>query len=199
MTAGFVVHRWTGVEIKALREAKRLSIKDFAAELGISEGALGKWEARGEAAVPRAFNQQLFDTCLARVTDEERARLIVWREKGSMPRRVEPEAEPSVTEPVAWYEQPVVRVALARRDIAAVYRALQRAGTSQREIASMTGQSQSEVSEVLSGRRVLSYDLLERIMRGLGVPRGYMGLAYEEESAVLAYVAGAPWRRKAHP
>ena len=38
--------------------------------------------------------------------------------------------------------------------------------------------SQSEISEIISGRRaVVSYDVLVRIGDGLGVPRGWMGLA----------------------
>lgn len=73
-----------------------------------------------------------------------------------------------------------MRIALANRDIAAVYRILQKHGVSQRKIAAMTEQSQSEISEILGGRRVLSYDVLVRIADGLGVPRGWMGLAMVE-------------------
>lgn len=52
----------------------------------------------------------------------------------------------------------------------------------QREIGELTGQSQSEVSEILSGERVVqSYDLLIKIADGLRVPRGWMGLAYAGE------------------
>ena len=47
----------------------------------------------------------------------------------------------------------------------------------------MTGQSQSEVSEILKGRRVLAYDLLVRIVQGLGIPRELMGLGYGERGA----------------
>lgn len=73
---------------------------------------------------------------------------------------------------------PAARAALARHDIAAVYRLLRDAGVSQRQIAAMTGQSQSEVSEILRGRQVQGYDLLVRICEGLEVPRQCMGLAY---------------------
>jgi transcriptional regulator with XRE-family HTH domain len=59
---------------------------------------------------------------------------------------------------------------------------LQRYGISQRRIAALTTQSQSEISEILAGRRVVSYDVLVRIADGLRVPRGWMGLAYEEEA-----------------
>jgi transcriptional regulator with XRE-family HTH domain len=78
-----------------------------------------------------------------------------------------------------------MRAALAARDIAMVFRLLQRCGVSQRRIAALTGQSQSEISEILGGRQVVSYDVLLRIADGLGVPRGHMGLAYDEGTAVL--------------
>ncbi|HEU5109077.1 MAG TPA: helix-turn-helix transcriptional regulator, partial [Micromonosporaceae bacterium] len=77
-----------------------------------------------------------------------------------------------------------MRTALAAREVSSVYRLLRRTGVSQRQIAAMTGQSQSEVSEILKGRQVMAYDVLARIADGLGVPRGYMGLAYDEVTAV---------------
>ncbi|MFC4585860.1 helix-turn-helix domain-containing protein [Sphaerisporangium corydalis] len=80
----------------------------------------------------------------------------------------------------AIWERPQMRQALAVRDIATVYLLLQRVGVSQRRIAALTGQSQSEISEILNGRQVMAYDVLVRIADGLGAPRGYMGLAYED-------------------
>ncbi|MCX2729854.1 helix-turn-helix transcriptional regulator [Saccharopolyspora sp. NFXS83] len=76
-----------------------------------------------------------------------------------------------------------VRDALAVRDIGTVYRALRAHGVSQSRIAQLTGQAQSEVSDVLNGRAVRSYDLLSRIATGLGIPRGWMGLAGEDRPA----------------
>jgi len=43
---------------------------------------------------------------------------------------------------------------LAARDIAGLYRVLKVEGVTQQTIAALTGQSQSEVSELLKGRRV---------------------------------------------
>ncbi|SEP53849.1 helix-turn-helix transcriptional regulator [Amycolatopsis saalfeldensis] len=83
----------------------------------------------------------------------------------------------------AW-EQADMRAALAAREVSSVYRLLRKHGVSQRQIAAMTGQSQSEVSEILKGRQVMAYDVLTRIADGLGVPRGYMGLAYDETTAI---------------
>ena len=83
----------------------------------------------------------------------------------------------------AW-EKPDMREALSKREISTVYRLLRQHGVSQRQIAAMTGQSQSEVSEILKGRQVMAYDVLTRISDGLGVARGYMGLAYDEATAI---------------
>jgi predicted XRE-type DNA-binding protein len=79
-------------------------------------------------------------------------------------------------DPEVW-EEPVMRLALAARDITTVYRLLQKIGFSQQRIAAMTGQSQPEVSSIIHGRKVMAYDVLSRICDGLGAPRGYMGLA----------------------
>src|SRR6266540_7482695 len=84
--------------------------------------------------------------------------------------------------PEEW-EKPEMRSALAAREVSTIYKLLRRRGVSQRQIAAMTGQSQSEVSEILKGRQVMAYDVLVRIADGLGVPRGYMGLAYDEVTA----------------
>ncbi|MGH3826220.1 MAG: helix-turn-helix domain-containing protein [Pseudonocardiaceae bacterium] len=84
-----------------------------------------------------------------------------------------------------------MKQALADRDISSVYRLLRRLGISQRHIAALTGQSQSEVSEILKGRQVMAYDVLVRISTGLGIPRGYMGLAYDPETGTSKAVLPA--------
>ncbi|MEV6925556.1 transcriptional regulator [Dactylosporangium sp. NPDC051485] len=85
-----------------------------------------------------------------------------------------------------------MRAALARRDLQVVYRRLGAIGISQRAIAAQTGVAQNEVFEVLRrGRRVTAYDVLSRIADGLGIPRGYMGLAYDDVAeASLDLAAG---------
>lgn len=86
------------------------------------------------------------------------------------------------------FEQMDMRRALADRDITQVYQLLVQAGISQAQIARQTGQSQSEVSEIISGRRVMAYDVLTRIADGLGIPRGYLGLACADaDGALVAY------------
>lgn len=81
-------------------------------------------------------------------------------------------------DPAIWAREDMA-TALASRDVGIMYRILQRHGISQRRIAALTGQSQSEISEILGGRRVVAYDVLVRIAAGLGIPRGFMGLAHD--------------------
>ncbi|MDL4776363.1 SUMF1/EgtB/PvdO family nonheme iron enzyme [Actinomadura xylanilytica] len=59
------VQRWSGLEARALREAKRVSQVDFAAEVGVSERLIAKWEKGKENMIPRPVNQQALDTVLA--------------------------------------------------------------------------------------------------------------------------------------
>lgn len=85
-----------------------------------------------------------------------------------------------------------MRIALAARDIGTVYRRLRGYGVSQRQIAELTGQSQSEVCEIIQGRKVMAYDVLVRIADGLGMPRGYLGLAYTANGGDSAYPEDDP-------
>jgi hypothetical protein len=52
----------------------RMSIRDFAAHLGVSVRVISKWEAGGEDYCPRPDSQAVLDTALARSTDEIRVR-----------------------------------------------------------------------------------------------------------------------------
>lgn len=58
------VDRWTGVETRALRRAKRMSLQAFAAHLGVSERTLSTWERRGSTVNIRDVNQAALDTSL---------------------------------------------------------------------------------------------------------------------------------------
>jgi transcriptional regulator with XRE-family HTH domain len=75
------------------------------------------------------------------------------------------------------WRQPWTAQVIASGDIAAVYRLLQQVGISQRRIAASTGQSQSEISEILRGRRVRDIRVLTRIVGALDLPRQAFGLA----------------------
>ena len=68
------VQRWSGLEVRALRDAMRMSLREFAAHLGVSERMVSKWEAGGEKIEPRPVNQAALDTCLTRTDPDTRAR-----------------------------------------------------------------------------------------------------------------------------
>ncbi|MGH3753750.1 MAG: helix-turn-helix domain-containing protein [Pseudonocardiaceae bacterium] len=86
---------------------------------------------------------------------------------------------PDPVDPVL-YRRDDLRKVLAGWDIAALYRFLNgHAGLSQRQIAARTGQNQSEVADILSGRRVVeNHRVLRRIAGGLAVPPERMGLSW---------------------
>lgn len=65
---------WTGAETKALRQAMRLSIRAFAAHLGIDARTVNKWEARGGTITLRPSTQSFMDTALNRAPEEVKAR-----------------------------------------------------------------------------------------------------------------------------
>ncbi|WP_101831098.1 SUMF1/EgtB/PvdO family nonheme iron enzyme [Frankia canadensis] len=68
--------RWTGREIRALREARRMSITAFAHHLGVAERTVSKWEAGRESIIPRPVNQEALDTVLRRSPPEVRDRFV---------------------------------------------------------------------------------------------------------------------------
>jgi hypothetical protein len=65
---------WSGREVRALREAKRMSIRAFAAHLGVSERMVSKWEAAGAGIHPRPVNQAALDSSLAASSSDEHVR-----------------------------------------------------------------------------------------------------------------------------
>jgi formylglycine-generating enzyme required for sulfatase activity len=69
-----IIRIWSGREIRALREAKRMSQREFAANLGVNERMVSKWEAGGEKMNPRPVNQAALDSSLATASLDEQAR-----------------------------------------------------------------------------------------------------------------------------
>lgn len=69
-----MVQQWSGREVRALREARRMSVRDFAAHLGISDRMVSKWEKGGETIHPRPINQAALDTSLKQADEDVRAR-----------------------------------------------------------------------------------------------------------------------------
>jgi transcriptional regulator with XRE-family HTH domain len=90
-----------------------------------------------------------------------------------------------------WDTDPVLD-ALAARDIAQLFRLVQReTKVSQSHLGVATGLSQAQVSEIISGsRRVSSIDVLTRIASGLGMPsRARITLLLGERNRTTAPVA----------
>lgn len=68
------VGQWTGRETRLLRHALRLTIRQFAEDLGVSVRTVSKWETNGTSRTPRPELQAALDTLFARATEEERLR-----------------------------------------------------------------------------------------------------------------------------
>lgn len=62
--AEITVTDWTAVEVRALRRARRMSVREFAAHLGVSDRAVSHWERLSSPVHPRAVNQAALDTSL---------------------------------------------------------------------------------------------------------------------------------------
>ncbi len=95
-----------------------------------------------------------------------------WGELASASQPAVPPVDPEL-----WRREDM-RAVLWARDIATVYRLiLEATGMSQHRLAALVGQAQSEVSEILKGRRVKDVAVLERIADRLGIPRELMSLS----------------------
>lgn len=68
------VVRWSGREARILRDALRMSVREFAAHLGYTTAAVSSWERRGEQGRLRAQTQRDLDTALRLAGDEVRER-----------------------------------------------------------------------------------------------------------------------------
>lgn len=88
----------------------------------------------------------------------------------------------STVDPAVW-QLARTRAALASRDMGDLFKILQARGLSQRAIAELTGQHQSEIHEIINGRAVTSLRVLERIADGLGIPREHIGLSVDRPCA----------------
>jgi DNA-binding transcriptional regulator YiaG len=67
-----VVANWSAIEICALRQARNLSVIDFAAHLGVTARVATMWEHTGTR--PRMVNQAALDTSLLQATAVEAER-----------------------------------------------------------------------------------------------------------------------------
>jgi transcriptional regulator with XRE-family HTH domain len=68
------VEEWSGAEVRLLRQARRMSVREFAKHLGVTDRMVSKWEAAGVAIRPRPINQEALDQSLLTCTPFERHR-----------------------------------------------------------------------------------------------------------------------------
>ncbi|WP_229400257.1 helix-turn-helix transcriptional regulator [Micromonospora okii] len=79
------VQKWSGREARELRHALRMTIRDFAEHLGVSERTVSKWEAGREAVQPRPELQATLDTALRRASDEAVSRFTAATSESAAP------------------------------------------------------------------------------------------------------------------
>lgn len=93
-----VVRLWSGRETRLLRESMRLSIRDFAARICVSERMVSTWEERAEKHIPRPANQKTLDLVLHAAEGHVKARFWELMGEQSIPVRpvstVAPDAVP---------------------------------------------------------------------------------------------------------
>lgn len=102
--------------------------------------------------------------------------------------------EPAKAIDISWLEavidgRPASEV-LAARDVGAIFRYLRGQGWSLTALCAATGLSETRIRSVMRrAQRITSYQVLERVALGLGIPRGAMGLAYTVDAG---YGCGPP-------
>ena len=69
-----VVDTWTGTHVKALREALRLSQREFAQRLGVAIRTVAAWDAGRDQIVPKPSSQEILDATLRMLSAEEQSR-----------------------------------------------------------------------------------------------------------------------------
>lgn len=70
------VEKWSGIEARALRLARRMSVRQFARHLGFNDAAVANWESRGARARLRYHTQEVLDTDLAQAPEDVQQRFI---------------------------------------------------------------------------------------------------------------------------
>ena len=76
------VVKWSGIEARALRLARRMSVREFARHLGFNDAAVSNWESRGSDARLRHHTQEVLDTDLARAPEDVRQRFAQALDSG---------------------------------------------------------------------------------------------------------------------
>jgi hypothetical protein len=69
-----LVGNWTGFEATLLRLARRMTVRQFAAHLGVTSRMITRWSTGGRSIRPRSEYQAVLDESLRRCTEVERRR-----------------------------------------------------------------------------------------------------------------------------
>ncbi len=69
-----VVARWTGREVRALREALRMSFRAFAKHLGVTAATVSGWERPSRPTPPSLATQAMLDQALTRADNDTKTR-----------------------------------------------------------------------------------------------------------------------------
>jgi len=84
-------------------------------------------------------------------------------------------------DPHIW-QRPELQDALADQDFQMIFDYLTRhENLSQHQLAKLLGRSQSQISEIMSGRKVQMYDVLVDFAKRLSIPRGSLGVAFYQD------------------
>jgi transcriptional regulator with XRE-family HTH domain len=101
-----VVQRWTGRETRLLRHSLRLTVREFAEDLGVDPRTVTKWESGGAGRQPRPELQRALDTVLHRAGDGERRRFLEARQDAPSLHS----SGPAAAEPSSRYWHPTSEV-----------------------------------------------------------------------------------------
>ncbi|SCL19878.1 Helix-turn-helix domain-containing protein [Micromonospora inyonensis] len=72
-----VVGRWTGRETRALREALRMTVHDFARHLGVAAATVSGWEHHHTPTPPKMATQAALDEALTLADTDTKARFLL--------------------------------------------------------------------------------------------------------------------------
>jgi DNA-binding transcriptional regulator YiaG len=110
--AGIAVGRWTGREIRALREALRMSVRVFAEYIGMSTAAVSGWEHRHEPSAPTLAAQALLDQALKLADPDAKTRFgLILAAPGSAGATCAPQVETATSGSVTPIHRPELAAA----------------------------------------------------------------------------------------
>jgi tetratricopeptide (TPR) repeat protein len=98
------VRRWTGREAGLLRLALRMSVRAYAAHLGVGIRTVSKWEQLGTTTCPWPDTQAILDTALARADATAQGRFEQLLAQGTAGRRPSATLSPAIADYETWTE-----------------------------------------------------------------------------------------------